>query len=134
MTRRAQTAGMDKRRARTDARVRARRAPNRDQASVSPRLYWVAALGLSSLILLALRWLFIMLHPRIVDAAAPIDPARIVLWARWAVLDPDGIEMPVASAGMLAFIAGTAFLTRFGVPMWHRAIAIAVGVIGFAWA
>ena len=131
MTRRAQTAVLDKRRARTDARVRARRAPNRDQASVTPRLYWVAALGLSSLLLFSLRWLFITLHPRIIDAAASIDPARIVLWARWGVLDPDGIEMPVASGGMLAFIAGTAFLTRFGVPMRNRAIAIAVGVIGF---
>lgn len=132
MTRRAQTAVMDKGRARTGARIRARRAPSRDQAAATSRLHWVAALGLSSLFLFSLRWLFIMLHPRIIDAVPSIDPARIVLWARWAVLDPDGIEMPVASAGMLAFIAGTAFLTRFGVPMWHRAIAIAVGVIGFA--
>lgn len=132
MTRRTQTAVMDKGRARTGARVRARRASNRDQSSVSPGLYWVAALGLSSLLLVSLRMLFIMQHARIIDAAAPIDPARIVLWARWGVLDPDGVEMPLASAGMLMFIAGTAFLARFGVPMRHRAIAIAIGVIGFA--
>ena len=121
---------MKKRRARGELTSRTRASRSRDRVVANPRLPWAAALGLSSILLFALQSLFIALHPRIIAAGPAIDPALVTPWVRWAVADPDGIELPIASAGMAAFLGGVAALARFGTPTRRRALAISVCVVG----
>ncbi|HEV8497768.1 MAG TPA: hypothetical protein VGQ56_12935 [Gemmatimonadaceae bacterium] len=123
---------MKKKRARGENRARARASRGQNPAAaVDARLRWAGALGMSSVLLFALQSIFVALHQRIIAAKPAIDPALITPWARWAVATPDGVELPVASAGMLAFLAGTAGLAWFGAQTRQRAVSISACALGF---
>jgi hypothetical protein len=121
---------MKKKRARGENRARARASRRRDPAAVDARLRWAGALGMSSVLLFALQSVFVALQSRIIAATPAVAPAVVTPWVRWAVADPDGLELPVASAGMLAFLAGTAGLAWFGARTRQRALAISACALG----
>lgn len=92
---------------------------------------WAAALGMASVLLFALQSLFILFHPLIIGAKPAINPALVTTWARWAVVDPDGIEMPIATIGMFFFLVGTATLAWLGRELRPRSLATSSCAVGF---
>lgn len=121
---------MKKKRTRTEVRARTRASRGQEMAVADARLRWAAALGISSVLLFTLQWMFVALQPRIIAAKPVIDPALVTPWARWAVLDSDGLELPVASAGMLVFLSGTAAVAWLASLTRRRALEIAACAVG----
>src|SRR5512144_1029799 len=122
---------MKKKRARGEVRARARASPGKNPTVAGERLRWGAAVGMSSVLLFALQSVFVALHPRIIAARPTVDPSLLTPWVRWAVENPDGAELPVASLGMLAFLIGTAALTLILAQRRRRTLAISASVLGF---
>jgi hypothetical protein len=85
---------------------------------------------MSAVLLFALKSLFVALHARIIAAKPAIDPGLITAWARWAAVDQDGLELPIAAVGTLAFLGGTGVLTWFIARTRRRALAISACALG----
>src|SRR5512138_2167829 len=121
---------MKRKRARVDRRAQTRASKRNDPSFAGPRLRWAAALATSSIALFLLKIVFVALQPRIIAAGPHVDATLLTPWVQWTVSDPDGIEMPIASAGMFVFLAGSAVLARFTATVRHRTLAWSATVLG----